>query len=133
MIEIKNVPLDTVWQMRQHVMYPAFSIDQVKLPDDETGVHLGIYVNGEVVSVVSVFITNGALQFRKFATSTACQGKGYGSLLLQQVMQLAAERHCTSVWCNARTTAAGFYHRFGMQEKGDTWTQNGHVFVRMEK
>ncbi len=36
--------------MRQSVMYPHESIAFVKLEDDETGMHLGLYDFGELVS-----------------------------------------------------------------------------------
>ncbi len=132
-MEIKQVPLNTVWHMRRDIMYPSFTIDQVKLADDEAGLHLGVYMQDEVVSVVSVFIAEGSLQFRKFATQTAVQGKGYGSFLLKHVLQLAVEQHCATVWCNARTTAIPFYERFGMYPQGNTWFKDGHMFIRMEK
>ncbi|RFM28995.1 GNAT family N-acetyltransferase [Deminuibacter soli] len=130
---IQEVPLADVWRMRKEVMYPAFTIDQVKLEDDEQGLHLGLYEAGTLISVVSLFQKDGALQFRKFATVTAFQGKGYGSALLQHIMQLAMQQQNTAIWCNARTTAVGLYKKFGMYETGATWHQHGHEFIKMEK
>ncbi|BAV08153.1 Acetyltransferase (GNAT) domain-containing protein [Filimonas lacunae] len=132
-MEIKEVPLDIIWQMRKEVMYPSFTIDEVKLADDATGLHMGVYEADTPVSVVSVFIKNQQLQFRKFATLTTLQGKGYGKALLSHVMQLAQQQQCTAVWCNARVSAAPFYQRFGMQPVGEQWQQHGHEFVKMEK
>lgn len=132
-MEIKEVPLEVIWKMRQKVMYPSFTIQEVQLDDDASGLHLGVYENEVPVSVLSVFIRNNQLQFRKFATLTAMQGKGYGSRLLTHVMQLATQQGCTAIWCNARVSAAGLYEKFGMQPAGERWHQHGLEFVKMQK
>ncbi|NII25809.1 1-(5-phosphoribosyl)-5-[(5-phosphoribosylamino)methylideneamino]imidazole-4-carboxamide isomerase [Pseudoflavitalea sp. X16] len=132
-MEIKAVPLADVWRMRQAVMYPAESLDFVKLEEDEAGLHLGVYINGEVVSVISVFEDRGRVQFRKFATKTDQQGKGYGTALLQYVMDWAKHHNKQSIWCNARLTATAIYKKFGMQATGDAWQKYGLDFIKMEK
>lgn len=132
-MEIKETPLPLVWQMRKEVMYPDFTIEQVKLDNDSEGNHLGLYVDDRLVSVVSVFEEAGVLQFRKFATALAEQGKGYGSYLLQYVMDLAVTKHCAAIWCNARLSALPFYERFGMYAEGQSWTKHGIEFIKMNK
>jgi phosphoribosylformimino-5-aminoimidazole carboxamide ribotide isomerase len=130
---ITAVPLKDVWEMRREVMYPQLSIDEVKLADDESGNHLGLFDGEDLVSVVSVFVKNDELQFRKFATRSARQNKGYGMTLLKHVMEVADQRQCRKVWCNARTSATKFYEKFGMNATGDTWLAKGHEFIKMEK
>jgi phosphoribosylformimino-5-aminoimidazole carboxamide ribotide isomerase len=130
---IQPVPLNEVWAMRRQVMYPQESIGFVKLEDDETGLHLGLYDLGELVSVISVFEKDGAVQFRKFATQTNWQGKGYGTSLLQYVMNWAQRSGKKSIWCNARFTATGIYKKFGMQAVGMPWQKYGLDFIKMEK
>lgn len=132
-MEIKAVPLADVWRMRQMVMYPAESLDFVKLEEDAAGLHLGVYINGELVSVISVFEDWGRVQFRKFATRTDQQGKGYGTALLQYVMDWAKHHNKQSIWCNARLTATAIYKKFGMQATGDAWQKYGLDFIKMEK
>lgn len=119
--------------MRREVMYPELSIDEVKLGDDESGNHLGLYDGDELVSVVSVFVKQNELQFRKFATHTDRQNKGYGTALLQHVMGVAEQMQCVRIWCNARTSATKFYEKFGMHATGDTWLAKGYEFIKMEK
>ncbi|MDH7461243.1 GNAT family N-acetyltransferase [Chitinophagaceae bacterium 26-R-25] len=130
---IKDAPLEDVLEMRREVMYPAFSIGQVRLKDDEEGNHQGLYVDDNLIAVISVFVRNNIMQFRKFATKEAFQGKGYGTELLEYVMKLAKDRHCNSIWCNARVNAKKFYEKFGMQVTGDTWVQDGYEFIKMVK
>jgi phosphoribosylformimino-5-aminoimidazole carboxamide ribotide isomerase len=132
-IEIRDVPLDVVWAMRQAIMYPQETIDFVKLEDDERGTHWGLYDSDKLISVISFFKTNDELQFRKFATIENMQGKGYGTKLLQHVMDWAAENNIQSIWCNARTTATRLYEKFGMKQSGHGWKKYGIDFIKMEK
>ena len=119
--------------MRQAVMYPQESISFVQLEDDETGLHWGLYAEGELVSVISLFDRDNSVQFRKFATRTDRQGKGFGTKLLQHVMNWAHANGKKSIWCNARLTATAIYKKFGMQAVGNTWQKWGLDFIKMEK
>lgn len=131
-LSFREVPLILVWHMRQEVMYPELSLEAVKLPQDAAGTHLGLYQEETLCSVISLFEQDGALQFRKFATRNALQGKGYGTRLLQHVFERAKEKGLKKIWCNARTTAIGLYQKFGMEPYGATWEQHGHRFVKMQ-
>ncbi|MBP7558181.1 MAG: GNAT family N-acetyltransferase [Chitinophagaceae bacterium] len=130
---IDKVPLDLVWQIRQRVMYPDAPVAAVQLPHDEDGQHLGIWVNEKPVSIVSLFRDGDRFQFRKFATETGQQGKGYGSYLLQHLVQLAKDQHAAVLWCNARVSATAFYARFDFSATGAPWQKNGIDFIKMEK
>lgn len=130
---IKNAMLKDVLEMRREVMYPTFTIEQVKLKDDGEGSHLGLYLDGKLIAVISVFVRNDVMQFRKFATKESYQNKGYGTVLLEHVMKLATDKQCVSIWCNARVSAKRFYEKFGMHVTGNVWLQDGHEFIKMEK
>lgn len=132
-MEIRTVPLPEVWRMRQTLMYPQETLDFVKLEEDGAGLHWGIYVKGELISVISLFEERGSVQFRKFATKVDQQGKGYGTALLQHVMDWAKRHNKKSIWCNARLSATGIYKKFGMQATGNTWHKYGIEFIKMEK
>ena len=131
--QIKPVDLAAVWRIRRAVLFPDRPIEKVKLKDDPAGTHLGIFLDNEPVSVISLFDHDGICQFRKFATLREHQGKGYGSLLLQRVMTIAKDRSAISIWCNARLSACTLYERFGMHPIGDSWEENGHAYIKMEK
>ena len=132
-MHIKPVSLNEVWAMRQAVMYPNEPLSFVQLPDDDHGEHLGLYLDDELVSVISLFEKQGNVQFRKFATRADRQGKGYGTALLQYVMNRAVASGKQSIWCNARTTATALYRKFGMQPAGETWQKWGFEFIIMQK
>ena len=130
--EIRDTPLEIAWAMRKEVMYPGETIDFVKLEDDNSGMHWGLYVEDQIVSVISVFERNRVIQFRKFATMASMQGKGYGTSLLHHVIQWAQNNGMKSIWCNARKSAAGFYEKFGMVQNGPCWEKNRIEFIKME-
>jgi len=132
-MDIRNVDLDTVWKIRQEVMYPKEEPGYVQLADDEAGKHLGLFVDDRLVSIVSLFERGDGVQFRKFATLDAEQGKGYGSLLLDYIMKQAFISGRRSIWCNARVSASSFYQRFGMYATGLSWWKKELEFVKMEK
>jgi len=117
-IRIRETPLEITLAMRQEVMYPGETIDFVKLEDDKSGKHWGLYVEDQIVSVISVFERNRVIQFRKFATMAGMQRQGYGTTLLRHVIQWAQTNGMKLIWCNARSSAARFYERFGMKQNG---------------
>lgn len=132
-MQIREVPLEDVWRIRQVVMYPQESLDFVKLEDDDKGMHLGLYVENKLVSVISVFEEGGEVQFRKFATETNMQDRGFGTKLLRHVMDWAIANNKKSIWCNARIVATEMYRKFGMQPVGVCWEKYGIEFIKMEK
>ena len=61
------------------------------------------------------------------------QGRGYGTKLLQYVMEWAKKKGMKSIWCNARTSATSLYEKFGMKQSGPGWEKKGIGFIKMEK
>lgn len=133
LVSIQQITAEQTWPMRQSVMYPAFSIDQVKLKDDAAGRHFGLFLGEEPIVVVSLFVVDNALQFRKLATKTDQQGKGYGKQMMQFILDFTSAENLKTVWCNARLTASTFYKQFGFETTGEIWQQDGHAFVVMQK
>jgi len=132
-MDIRPVPLKEVWMLRHAVMYPGYPEAVVKLKDDELGTHLGIYKDGELASVVSVFQQGREMQFRKLATRQDWQGKGLASALLHYIDHLAQQKKVHRLWCNARLSATGLYEKMGMYTTGRPWQALGQDFIVMEK
>ncbi|RYE28362.1 MAG: GNAT family N-acetyltransferase [Sphingobacteriales bacterium] len=131
MIHFQEVSKDQIWQIRHEVMYPDAPFESIKLSEDENGLHLGLIEDSKLISIVSVFEDGNSLQFRKFATLNAYQGKGYGSKLLSYIIELAQTRNAESLWCNARVNATGFYRKFGFEETDSRFSKDGYDFVVM--
>ncbi len=116
-------------------MWPNMPLDYVKLPKDKNGIHYGLFVDSELIAVLSLFIIpdQKTAQFRKFATLKNYQGKGYGSQLLNYVIGEAKNQKITKIWCNARIEKIAFYKKFGLQETKHTFVKNNMSYVIMEK
>ena len=133
MPKIKQIKASETLVIRHKVMWPDKPFDFVKLPNDEKGRHFGLFVNEELVSIISLFVENNEAQFRKFATLDEFQGLGYGSILLKKIVDLVASDGFEKLWCNARVEKSKFYKRFGFKLTDRTYMKAGIEFVIMEK
>lgn len=130
---ISEAPYQDVLKLRQQVMYPDKDIEFVKLRDDGLGLHIGVYENEELVSVMSIFLHDREVQFRKLATRTDMQKKGYASVLMKWLVDYANDMKFERLWCNARTNATDFYKKFGYQETENRFAKDGYDYIIMEK
>ncbi|WP_044171817.1 GNAT family N-acetyltransferase [Flectobacillus major] len=130
--QIENISAQQTWPLRQQVMWPHKPLAYVQLPDDEDGLHFGLFVDSQLIVVISLFVHGNTAQFRKFATLTTLQGKGYGSLLLQHLIADCRCRGVKSLWCHARTSALAFYQKFGLEAVGNTFEKDGIEYIKMQ-
>lgn len=132
-MKIKKIKAEETWTIRQEVMWPDMPIDFVKLDGDYEGLHLGLFLHDQLISVVSLFFMGRTAQFRKFATVHKYQGRGYGSALLQNVFSRVEKMGIERVWCNARVAKVVFYSKFGMKKTDQYFYKNGIEYVIMER
>lgn len=133
MSHIEQIPAELTWQIRRKVLYPGMDPEISRLPEDEQGMHLGLFDNYVLISVVSLFKDGSSMQFRKFATIVEYQRQGYGSELLEYVLEVSKTEGCLRIWCNARKNASEFYGKFGFSQTEQIFNKNGHDYVIMEK
>ena len=131
-MKIKTIEASETWQIRHEVMWPDQPFEFVQLEEDALGLHFGVFVEDKLVSIVSCFINDDKMQFRKLATLEAYQGKGIGSELVKYILQLAKEKKLKKVWCNARVNKKAFYEKLGMQDTGQFFAKAGQEFTIME-
>lgn len=131
-VQIEQIRYELTWRIRRDAMYPDAAYEVVQLKDDPNGLHFGLYAEDQLTVVVSLFDEDGIYQFRKFATIPKAQGKGYGTLLLNHIIDYTRQRTAKKIWCNARLSAIEFYTRFGFTTNGESFTKNDIDFVMME-
>lgn len=131
-MEIKAIEASQTWQIRHEVMWPDQPFEFVQLEEDNLGLHFGVFDHEKLVSIVSCFIVDDEMQFRKLATLEEFQGKGIASQLLNYILELAKEKNLNKMWCNARTNKKTFYEKFGMKDTHKTFIKANQEFTIME-
>jgi GNAT superfamily N-acetyltransferase len=132
MMIIKSIKPSDTWQIRHEVMWPDQPLAFVKLDEDESGLHFGVFTEGKLVSIVSCFISDDQMQFRKLATLQEFQGRGIASELLNYIFELARKKDLRKIWCNARSGKKSFYEKLGMKNTFQTFSKAGQEFTIME-
>jgi GNAT superfamily N-acetyltransferase len=130
---IKEIPASATWEIRHKVMWPDKPIEFVQLAEDDLGIHYGLFDEDKLVAIVSCFDDNREMQFRKLATLTQMQGRGFASLLLDHILQRAKNNGTKRVWCNARVNKKAFYEKFGLIDTQITFFKSEQEYTIMEK
>jgi predicted GNAT family N-acyltransferase len=94
--------------------------------------HFGLYKNDELVSVVSWFQEKQTSLLRKFGTVVEKQNKGYGTKLINYVIEYSRSLGIKILYCNASSSLISFYSRFGFKATNRTYQHDGEKFVVME-
>ncbi|MBF9141372.1 GNAT family N-acetyltransferase [Hymenobacter properus] len=131
LLHIQPIAPEATYALRHQVLWPDKPLDYVKIAEDAAGHHFGALRAGEVVAVISLFVTGPEARFRKFATRPDCQRQGIGSELLKHVFAEAQRLGAKHIWCDARQDSAAFYARFGMQPEGEIFYKGPVAYVRM--
>lgn len=109
---------------------------------DELTFHLGAFVDKKLVSVASFYFERKDLfpdlyqyRLRGMATLPEFQGQGLSSALLRTAFPLIKGNQCTLLWCNARTSAQGFYEKVGFTPHGEIFDIPGigpHILMSIK-
>lgn len=130
---IQEIPIEEMLLLRQQVLWPDKDLDFVRTPNDDRGIHFGIFQEDQWISCISLFIEeNQHAVFRKFATLPDFQNKGYGSQLLQFSFNYLQQLGIHSISCSARVEKQSYYLKFGMQTNGYPYLKNGLDYIEMK-
>ena len=130
-VAIRAIEPQDTYALRHRVLWPDKPLAYVRLAEDAAGLHFGAFEHGELVAVISLFVTQATARFRKFATRPDRQGQGIGSALLRHVFEEARRLGATRIWCDARRDSAGFYARFGLHPEGEIFYKDTVAYMRM--
>jgi len=131
--EIKQITIAEILPIRHSVMWPNKPIEYIQLINDEDAKHFGLYVHGEIASIISLFEENDEVQFRKFATLVKFQGLGYGTILLNKIIEIVQKKGFKKLWCNARVEKSKFYRKFDLKLTDKKFMKSDIEYVVMEK
>jgi predicted GNAT family N-acyltransferase len=122
MIDVRQITAAETIALRHAVLRPGRPIQEASFPGDDlpTTAHFGASNNGALLCVASLFLVDSpdqpgvtAFQLRGMATTPAAQGSGFGKKIVNACAKFARDSGAKLLWCNARTSAAGFYASLG--------------------
>lgn len=126
---------EQTWPLRQLVLRPGQPVSACRWEGDElaTTHHYGAFRSGDLLAIASLYQrphavapSPNAWQLRGMATHPDCRGEGLGAAILAFLLEDCRERlGGRIVWCNARTSAVGFYAGRGFATIGDEFQIEG--------
>jgi L-Ala-D/L-Glu epimerase len=131
---VRPAPAAEVWPIRHKVLRPGQPVEVCSYPeDDRPGTrHFAALHKGRAVGAASVYHEDPPAEFavpglkhgrfwrlRGMATVDEIRGTGAGSALLRTALTHATLAGAEAVWCNARTSVAGFYRKHGFHILGE--------------
>ena len=134
---LRRATAEEIWPLRHEVLRAGLSFETAKFDGDldDTTRHFGTFADRNVLCCLSLFQStwndSDAWQLRGMATTATHQRQGIGQLLLMFAIDAARqEKPSWPLWCNARTTAIGFYEQAGWSTATDVFdipTAGPHV------
>jgi ribosomal protein S18 acetylase RimI-like enzyme len=116
---IKEILATETLPLRSTVLRSNIPYGECVFQTDASGFHLGAFAGTELVSVATFFpedypeLGSGGYRLRGMATHFAYQGQGHGAALIKAAIHRLKLNGTCYLWCNARTSAVGFYKKLG--------------------
>ena len=132
----------TTRELRRAVLRPQWAPGSVLPGDsDPAAVHVAVYESDELIGCCVLQSRPYPLrpeephawQLRGMAVVPERQGQGVGATVLAAAEAELRSRGARLVWCDARTTAVGFYARHGFSAEGPEFehAETGLPHLRM--
>jgi len=106
--------------LRARILRPNHPATAAQFPQDPSAVHFGVFDGDVLVSTVTAHPEDraeygeaGQWRIRGMATDTVVQSKGFGGLVLKELLDWGRAERIPLFWCNARERAIPFYLRHG--------------------
>lgn len=143
-MEIKKISSVETYPVRHEVLRKGKPIETCifKGDDDEQTIHLGLFLDDQLVGIISVFKEQNNLfsetnqfQIRGMAVLEEFQGKGLGAKLVKEAEKNCINLNANVIWFNAREKAVPFYEKLDYKIIGDSFLipEVGIHFVMYKK
>jgi len=133
MTDIREITADQTRPVRQRVLRPHQHADELVYPGDDAhdSFHLGAYQGDTLSAILSMYRAPKpdeqapAWRIRGMASIREARGSGLGRLLVEHARERVWAVDRTPIWCNARESAFGFYHKLGFVIEGGIFEIEG--------
>lgn len=143
-MEIKKISSVETYPVRHEVLRKGKPIETCifKGDDNEQTIHLGLFLDVQLVGIISVFKEQNNLfsetnqfQIRGMAVLEEFQGKGLGTKLVKEAEKQCINLNANVIWFNARENAVPFYEKLDYKIIGDSFLipEVGIHFVMYKK
>lgn len=125
---LKGISDKDTHHLRHKILRPHQELNAMAYSQDglEKSYHIGAFVEDRLVGIVSLYpedqagnISATEWRIRGMAVDFDFQKMGLGRQILEAAIHHARSQGARSVWCNARTSAIGFYLSYGFEKVGD--------------
>ncbi len=128
------LPPSATHPLRQRVLRPGRPLSECVFDGDDRAdtIHFGVESEGALVGIASLYrepppyetretseTRDPIFRLRGMATADEVRGRGFGKALVRACLDHVARLGGGLFWCNARTTAAGFYEALGLRIRGE--------------
>lgn len=113
-------PEDTL-RLRSLVLRKGRPLAECVFPNDAEGFHLGVFIDDSLMSIATFYQENykdlgsGGYRLRGMATHPDAEHRGLGRALIYFAIDELLAMNASYIWCNARSSAIGFYEKLGFQ------------------
>jgi GNAT superfamily N-acetyltransferase len=140
--EVRPISAEATRGLRGAILRPGQRPEQLIYPGDgePDTLHAGAFHEGALVGIATVARNPcprhdfpGPWQLRGMATTPQVRGLGYGRALIEACLGHVTANGGRTLWCNGRSSAAGFYTALGFTPVGEEFvaeTGPHYVFFR---
>lgn len=128
---IKFITAQQTLPLRSVVLRKNLPESQCVFPTDDQGFHLGYFKDDELIVVATFFeeeypeLGTGGYRLRGMATAQQYAGQGYGAAVIKFAIHELQRRGAAYIWCNARSSAMGFYAKLGFTIRSEEFEVPG--------
>lgn len=125
--DIRRVPLADVLPLRQAILRPTQSVDELTFDGDEDPEAVHLAVGDPIVGITSVVPTAhpaggpGGWRIRMVGVVEERRGAGIGARLVSSALECARERDADEVWLSARLPLREWYEALGFEAFGEVY------------
>jgi len=120
------------------IRHQVFIIEQ-KVPEkeewdeyDKTSDHILLYQDGKPIGTGRLLVIDGNYFLGRIAVLKEYRGKDRGKILVESMLDRAAQKGANEVHIHAQTYAMGFYEKLGFRAYGETFMEAGIEHIAMK-